>query len=241
MRNLRGAYARVARANEHIDDLKSRQVRLAETNEGKFRFHLTETHAVQIIGGEDIISDDPKVSILVGEIAYNLRAALDYLIYELAALDSNSLQANTQFPVCQNAADFKKERKTRLRGVSDVHAAAIEKLQPYNGCIWTDVLCQVSNPDKHKELTVVAGAMEGWMKIYVGTPEEIERFKRDDTTIPTQLARGAEVCMDADEDLHAEGNFSVLIMFGAQLPAIATFDDLSVKIANLLDVFAPEF
>jgi hypothetical protein len=40
-----------------------------------------------------------EISIVVGEICYNLRAALDYLVYELARLDSGCIQNGTQFPI----------------------------------------------------------------------------------------------------------------------------------------------
>jgi hypothetical protein len=38
---------------------------------------------------------------LVGEICYNLRSALDYLVFELAKHDSGTRQENTQFPIAE--------------------------------------------------------------------------------------------------------------------------------------------
>jgi hypothetical protein len=92
--------------------------------------------------------------ILVGEVAYNLRASLDYLVYKLAMLDSGSEQKNTQFPVTDTPENFKGNRNRFLKGVNDTHAAAIERLQPYNGVDWTKRLVSVSNPDKHRHLIV---------------------------------------------------------------------------------------
>jgi len=72
------------------------------------------------------------LGILVGEVIYNLRAALDYLIYELAFLDSFKIQEGTQFPIedtkrrWQVAAFGTKKRPARLVGISGRHKAAIE-------------------------------------------------------------------------------------------------------------------
>jgi len=71
---------------------------------------------------------------LVGEITYNLRCALDYLIYALAVLDSGSDEKGTQFPILDAAKDFAGRGKTMLKGLNAAHVAAIERLQPYQGC-----------------------------------------------------------------------------------------------------------
>ncbi|MCH8188130.1 MAG: hypothetical protein IIB66_05415, partial [Proteobacteria bacterium] len=94
------------------------------------------------------------IKILVGEITYNLRAALDYLVYELARLDSGEVKNGTQFPIEDTEDGFKRKRNAFLKGVSDKHVAIIESLQPYSGCDWTRILRDLSNPDKHRQLTI---------------------------------------------------------------------------------------
>ena len=80
------------------------------------------------------------LSILVGEIIYNLRAAIDYLIYELAFVDSKKIQHGTQFPIedtegdVMGRCDEKRRRGVFLRGLTDQHRAAIKRLQPCDGC-----------------------------------------------------------------------------------------------------------
>jgi len=94
-----------------------------------------------------------QISILVGEVIYNLRAALDYLAFELALLDSGRVQDFTQFPVCDSPEKFAKKRASDLKGFNQIHVATIEALQPYRGCDWTRRLQEISNPDKHQRLT----------------------------------------------------------------------------------------
>jgi len=72
----------------------------------------------------------PLVSILIGEICYNLRSALDYLVYELAILDSSKRQDGTQFPIDDTPEKFSKHKRSWLKGLNSNHVAAIEKLQP---------------------------------------------------------------------------------------------------------------
>jgi hypothetical protein len=90
--------------------------------------------------GKNIIAEEPEVSIIVGEAVYNLRAALDYLVYELAALDSKSIQENTQFPICHTERKFDDARKRHLARVSSQHVLAIEEYQPYRNCQWARTL-----------------------------------------------------------------------------------------------------
>jgi hypothetical protein len=99
------------------------------------------------------LSNPPIVSIVLGEICYSLRSALDYLVFELARQDSGVIQDHTQFPIDDEPEQFAKHKCSRLRGLSVTHKAAIERFQPYNGCNWTKVLRDLSNPDKHRALT----------------------------------------------------------------------------------------
>src|SRR5207244_3188884 len=96
---LDGAFQRVSRAGEHLEQLK-REIEA-------FRHHQRQLvlFDFQSRSKEDLLGDGTEVappllfSILIGEVCYNLRAALDYLIYELAILDSGSPQEGTQFPI----------------------------------------------------------------------------------------------------------------------------------------------
>jgi len=76
------------------------------------------------------------------------------LVYELARFDSKSIIEKTQFVIVDSEENFR-ENKRHLKGLSGEHIAMFERLQPYNGCNWTKLLRDLSNPDKHKTLTAI--------------------------------------------------------------------------------------
>lgn len=153
-RSLDNAYERVRRTGQHLAAIKRELLSLSspvkrwrEDDQGVAIFD-------RIIG--DSITGVPAIfSILVGESIYNLRASLDYLVYELAILDSGSIQHGTQFPIEDASQGWQRHVPTFLNGLSVIHQAAIERLQPYNRCDWTKTLRELSNPDKHRTLTVI--------------------------------------------------------------------------------------
>jgi hypothetical protein len=98
-----------------------------------------------------------RFSILIGETIYNLRAALDYLVFDLAILDSGTPKKGTQFPIDNTEEDFARHRGRFLKGLNIEHIARIEALQPYKGYTYTAMIRDISNPDKHRELTVIQG------------------------------------------------------------------------------------
>lgn len=167
---------------------------------------------------------NPKWAIYMGEAIYNLRAALDYLVYSLAYLDSGSEQKGTQFPIVDSPEDFQRllnSRKTPLSGVSNVHVAALEGLQPYPGrdgldSLWLAQLRDFSNPDKHRRLTILkprTGTVTSWS---VGAPSK-----------PVQVQFGAA--------------YQVTLGDANNSPVIPTLDSLLAHVSETLDQFLPDF
>ncbi len=160
--SLDGARARLLRAQGHLREFQTEtQNFLSSTTYTIWSGDLTGTFQ-----GSSDVPPPHLLSILVGETIYNLRAALDYLIYELALLDSGRIRNNTQFPIEDPPKD-ERDRAAwekswddgrthpRLNGVSDKHKATIRKFQPFERCEWTRTLRHLSNPDKHRRLIAV--------------------------------------------------------------------------------------
>ena len=153
---LQGAFDRIDRAEERMTDLKLEIHAYGE----RYANAVTVWPDAQQAAGFRAIHPSAAdtiipttISILVGEIIYNLRAALDYLVFELALLDSGREQKKTQFLICNRKDDFTEQWCSRLKGINEAHVAAIEALQPYRGCHWTRWLQEISNPDKHQRFT----------------------------------------------------------------------------------------
>jgi hypothetical protein len=95
---LEGAFQRLARAGEHLADLQSRLAVLQKQQESatSAQFSAEPPYHFEFIVPVSVPAS-MRIPILIGEICYNLRSALDYLVYELAKHDSGA-QSDTQFP-----------------------------------------------------------------------------------------------------------------------------------------------
>jgi hypothetical protein len=194
---LDGAFERATRAKEHLLDLRQRLAPLEKHNDvtsvnpdADLRPHTIKT-AVPIV-----IPASMRIPILIGEICYNLRSALDYLVFELAKHDSGTPQKGMQFPIECSVNYFRGNRERFLKGINDAHVAAIEGLQPYNGCIWTTTRQSISNPDKHRELIKLTGEVIATVYVFG------EDVGFDDRPFPIHRAphpiSGAEVNVKID-------------------------------------------
>ena len=115
---------------------------------------------------------------------------------------------------------FEGNRTRYLTGVNDAHVAAIEQLQPYNGCDWMGYLRDLSNIDRHRNLVVIGHDQ----MIALGTTLE-------------PVADG----QIAHLQMHVELSPTLLIVFGNGLPLIETLETNKSRITQTLDAFNPEF
>lgn len=230
---LDGAFKRVDRAGKHLGEL--------DTEIADYRRFKNETTLIQF-GRDDKGNTVPlgalttaydaasDMSILVGEIVYNLRNALDYLVYELARLDSGGAQKRTQFPIESTHDGFVGRRKTFLKGVNDRHVAQIKALQPYSGCQWTQTLATFSNQDKHRELVAVATpAQSVWFVGAIPPPDvpdsaHVHRAPQADGT-----------------EVYVTGYFTVRVEFADGTLVPETLQKLKLYVADVLESFKPEF
>jgi hypothetical protein len=118
----------------------------AETNTVGVQFHVEPT-------------PPPRLGAIVGDVAHNLRSALDVAAWQLALANDEAAarrQPNlVQFPLASTADGFTDRRVQRtLSFFSDAARSAIERLQPYQPS-WEALgwLREVSNSDKHRIAT----------------------------------------------------------------------------------------
>jgi len=174
--------------------------------------------------------------VLVGEVCYNLRAALDYLVYELAINDSGQLQEGTQFPIEDSPDDFavrhnlRAGRRCYLRGLNSTHIAAIERLQPYAGTYWPETLRNISNPDKHKTLTVQFGHRSLIVLVDQGPSGLGHLFG------PVYRA-----CVAGGREVDVQLGCDVFVLFRDGAPVVNTLQEIKTQVRNTLEAFKPEF
>jgi len=102
----------------------------------------------------------PRLAALAGEVVYHLRSALDFAVYAAVLADSGTPQQDTQFPIVSDERDWGAQATRRLRGIAPWRREIVRTLQPFNGEAWAAMLRDLSNPDKHRHLTVVAAEAE---------------------------------------------------------------------------------
>jgi hypothetical protein len=218
--SLDGAYARISRAEEHIERLKREEPTTIfdDTDWEPERYGSLALRETDVAG--------TIISILVGEIVYNLRAALDYLVYELAFLDSGSIQDGTQFPIEDTKSRFDAHKTWRIKPrrnkpgkpgyiqfLNAAHQAAIERLQPYPTRNWLARLRDISNPDKHRKLILIRRILKRDTATFIRTPKG--------------MSMQSEVTFGIAFD---DGEF-----------ATETLDVLKSEVRAVIDSFKPEF
>jgi len=229
MHPLDGAYERVKRAGKHLTYLKRRinifrQVAIDTVVDNNYLDLLKEVERRQKPVTLQGVSSHPVpsiIEILIGEIIYNLRAALDYLVYELAHFDSGSIVDHTQFLIEDCPKDFRSKRNYRLKGVSTKHRADIELLQPYNGCQWTKLIRDLSDPDKHRRLTTSYAVVLDIQTLHPGSTEPVR----------------------PDRKMYVPADFSIDIHFydRTQIITIDTLKQLKLYVTDTLNFFKPDF
>src|SRR5579862_5846186 len=141
MERFAGARARLDRAQEQT------QVLQAEFQE----FAARDPHAVREIYDDTmqrkraeylVLEEFPDLwSAVVGEIAYDLRSALDHAVYDLTCIETGGPLGQTGFPIFEDEERYD-ELTTRgepafgsgvfkIRGVNSYAKAAIRSLQPF--------------------------------------------------------------------------------------------------------------
>lgn len=136
-----------SRADEHLEWLREQVVHpdpnLFAENEG---FNFVE-------GSGDLFA--AKIRIVVSEFASCLRNALNYLTCALAEQDSGSVANTVQFPLESDPKRCPRDERVRdrfLKGIADEHLAFFERFQPYKAGKPFELLRDLTNPYRHREL-----------------------------------------------------------------------------------------
>ena len=99
-------------------------------------------------------------SIRIGEIAYNLRSALDHLVWQLVIFNGREPSSRNEFPIYFREDQYAAYAEHKLKGMKQRHIDAIRLFQPFQegsvvgSHLW--MLNSICNIDKHRHLNVVA-------------------------------------------------------------------------------------
>lgn len=210
---LKGSFAKLARAKEHIEALAAAEYeyfgQTKETRPFEVDHHFNpETNVYSFVGR--ITREPPaRMGAIIGDIVHNLRSALDYLVWELVSAQSGDPERlgkpYPQFPIYTDPTKWDPAgKKSVMRGVSPAAAEKLKAVQPFNPI--PTILGQhpllrlhdLWNRDKHRTITVANGAIRGPDGIMYGRSP----LSRDVHLVPVR---------DVDEIVEAESFWGVPI------------------------------
>lgn len=158
---LHGLRAKLIRAQDHLEALRL-MLRKFESTRCHVRFE-DEPDGENCWLVLDLPKPAPELSAVIGDCLFNLRSALDHLLWQLVLVNPpNVPSSKNMFPICSTPEAFTIEtRKGRLAGLSIEALAAIESLQPYHGGENPlTLLNYLHNVDKHRALNTVVSIAE---------------------------------------------------------------------------------
>jgi hypothetical protein len=150
---LADPFLKTTRAKKHLEDLRHELTVYYETNPCKLR--AQDDLKNQLCRVKIVLTDTPdSIPLIVGDIFYNLRSALDQLVWCLAKL-TLPYPRNTQFPMLGKEDETMFAKQTN--GVPTEAAAIIKSFQPYKSgdamkdhLLWR--LNRLCNIDKHMRI-----------------------------------------------------------------------------------------
>jgi hypothetical protein len=164
---LESAYAKAARALQHIETLKAQISLFHESNPCSVSIKQDGETKVAIYR---VVVKQPSASmyLICGDIFQCLRSSLDHAVFELAASPSVPNPRWTQFPIfAEDTAEARKAIIKSTQGISPKALDVIKELQPYNrdkgvpptaNSLWK--LHVINNIDKHRRITMRTTAIE---------------------------------------------------------------------------------
>jgi hypothetical protein len=167
---LESAYAKLARASEHLHELKTK---CAEYTLGEPRGVAADYEAnIREEGNRPGVavrvqldtSPPPAIALIAGDAVQNARNALDHVAHAIVLRNRSVPDTATQFPILDDRLGLNGGIKdvTLNPRASQLANSIIERLQPYHRLDDPTkhplaVLRDLSNIDKHRHLHVIAG------------------------------------------------------------------------------------
>jgi hypothetical protein len=148
---LDGSRLKIVRAEEHLTVLDDEIARYLSTNPYEFVAKVDNEICVPFVR---LTREPPgRVSAIIGDCLYNLRAALDYLIWQLALLTGpKDDRVRIYFPIFSEPDKFKRHWDQALsQHLPRDTFAALDRVQPYRAGYerLAEFRC-LSNEDKHR-------------------------------------------------------------------------------------------
>jgi hypothetical protein len=153
---LRLIGVKIERANKHFDELEAAAQSLGEATFKLISLdHKPET-GKPFLNIRPLNIYPPEIPAIAGDIAHNLRSALDHLAFHLVHVGVGfgetppKTWADIQFPIFNSLNSYEAGKGRRIQGARREAIEAIDRLKPYKGgnhALW--LLRNLDNTDKH--------------------------------------------------------------------------------------------
>lgn len=195
MGDLDGVRIKIARANEHLKELKRRldDWRVSKPYPIIVEIEPDTRDQLWKVGEEPARPPDLPV---VGDILFNLRSALDHLAWQLV-LKANLRKPSTrtEFPIFNDLDVWKSDSPRKMAGMNDLMKDRIKALQPcftpyiYRAeALWG--LQEYGNTDKHRTLLVIPVSTQDMLWEPGGNPRYIHKGPVQKETVLARFAEG---------------------------------------------------
>ena len=167
--NLVGVYAKLRRAEQRIRELADEMDKLCEEIQQSIVREVREDIDKQVWVYQGPTPDTPvEWSVIIGETLYNLRSALDHLVWQLVIDNRQTPGRHNEFPITEDDQQWQQEKVRALRGLSQRHQAMIGYMQPFTGggnlpfnVSMLRAIHELSNVEKHRHLILTVMASTG--------------------------------------------------------------------------------
>jgi hypothetical protein len=161
-----GCWAKIDRANEHIQHLKAEFDKFLLGEPKPFsvvRDAKKDGQGFEWLGFEER-APPLRFSIIAGEAIHQLRSSLDHRVVAMVRKRRNSVTTRHAFPITRKPKEFKSAiDRGQIKGISRDAHNLIERKQPFNsGNVDTSVLAALHSQDiedKHRLLMVVTAGL----------------------------------------------------------------------------------
>lgn len=158
MASLAGAQLKLARAQRHVEDLRSAIQAHFQSN--PYRINKREDPTGDLVYTVEILEQlPPDLGAVVGDAVHNIRSVLELLTWQLVRANGGHPNKDTSFPICRTQASFDQTAQRCLAGASIRAVRFVKRLKPWPGGNETLVqLHMLDIVDKHRVILVVGSA-----------------------------------------------------------------------------------
>jgi ribosomal protein S6E (S10) len=258
MRPLTGPRLKLTRAANQLNALNDTIQGFHESKPYRIVVNTDEKPGWYVARVQVLNDVDPMWGVIAGEVAHDLRSALDGLVWQLARLDSGLESTKSQLLVSLRRRSFRNAaKKGFLEELSTRHIAMLERFQPYKGgdkhsSLW--LLHQLNIADKHHAIQVIgATAQEFGFSIPGG--QDLSGFRmltgvmgKNRPLIDGAKLGEAQILqplsgnkVDVYPQLSVQIQFSEGCAAVEELPALSTLSRMAYAVQDVLDSFEAEF